>query len=901
MYSFEKPLAAVLLIAFTSLTACSDDASDNTDQTTDAAASDASVELDAQASDAATDDATDDAADSAATQSDVSDVSEDTQTASDTVQDVQSAEDVDDDTQTQSDATEDAEDPADVVQDASVVDDAASQDAAQGTGDAMADGQDPGDSAMSVDTLIAIDGGGADSATMPNPCDFSGASKWSFSALPSATIQVSDFTLSASAAAKIEVRHVSEPKRVLYQSPSTGGFLSASKTFLDVHEHQGSFDIKDKVKVTCSKARLLTQAVVGDNLALRGDFEDAEADCKGLTFEAHICQPISGHLQVHVVTNNSKFNRLTWHAGSAADERIYGMGEQFPHDSLNLKGRSIPVIAQEGGVGRGHLPISPAVNAVSKGSAGTEATTYFASPHFLTNNLTSLFVEDTVYAEFDFTPKDHIHMHVHNTTFTGRILHGKSPLELIERFTDFAGRMPTPPSWTGDGAIVALARPLTQSTAIVDDLLKNGVEIAGVWNQTWSGVAKTFIGEQVLWNWTENPYHHPGWKNYVGGLKTKGIRTLCYINSMLRDVTPAIAKVKKNLYAEAASKGYFVKNTKGDVYLLPVTAFDVGLIDLSLPAARTWLKTIIKEEMIKAAGCSGWMADFAEALPFDAVMSTGETGEQWHNRYPVAWAQVNREAVKEAGKDGEILVFHRSGHTKSLKHAIFFWQGDQLTTWDKYDGLVSALHGLINGGLSGISLNHSDIGGYTSLSKYNLGYKRESEQLKRWAEMSAFTALFRTHEGNQPGINAQVYTDKSAMQHFGRMSKVFKALASYRKTLFKDAESKGWPVVRHLALHYPGDAKAWTVDDQFLLGDQFLVAPIKNKCFTKPFCPYDKTLYLPKGEWTHLWSGKSYGSAFGSETVKIKAPIGEPAVFYPKGSAVGADLVSKLKAAGVMK
>ncbi|HAN31508.1 MAG TPA: hypothetical protein DCQ06_07910 [Myxococcales bacterium] len=210
-------------------------------------------------------------------------------------------------------------------------------------------------------------------------------------------------------------------------------------------------------------------------------------------------------------------------------------------------------------------------------------------------------------------------------------------------------------------------------------------------------------------------------------------------------------------------------------------------------------------------------------------------------------------------------------------------------------------YGLINGGLSGISLNHSDIGGYTSLSKYNLGYKRESEQLKRWAEMSAFTALFRTHEGNQPGINAQVYTDKSAMQHFGRMSKVFKALASYRKTLFKDAESKGWPVVRHLALHYPGDAKAWTVDDQFLLGDQFLVAPIKNKCFTKPFCPYDKTLYLPKGEWTHLWSGKSYGSAFGSETVKIKAPIGEPAVFYPKGSAVGADLVSKLKAAGVMK
>ena len=79
-----------------------------------------------------------------------------------------------------------------------------------------------------------------------------------------------------------------------------------------------------------------------------------------------------------------------------------------------------------------------------------------------------------------------------------------------------------------------------------------------------------------------------------------------------------------------------------------------------------------------------------------------------------------------------------------------FWEGDQLTTWDRYDGMTSALRGLINGGFSGLALNHSDTGGYTSLSRFGLGYSREAELLKRWGELSAFTSLLRTHEGNQP-------------------------------------------------------------------------------------------------------------------------------------------------------
>ena len=79
-----------------------------------------------------------------------------------------------------------------------------------------------------------------------------------------------------------------------------------------------------------------------------------------------------------------------------------------------------------------------------------------------------------------------------------------------------------------------------------------------------------------------------------------------------------------------------------------------------------------------------------------------------------------------------------------------------------------------------------------------------------------------------------------AMDHFARMSKVYKALAFYRRNLFQEAWPKGWPVVRHLMLHYPEDPKAHQVDDQFLLGSEILVAPIKNKCWTWPHCPYER-------------------------------------------------------------
>ncbi len=772
--------------------------------------------------------------------------------------------------------------PTDEPDDDTVGDDDTADDDDTGDDDTTGDDDDHGDD----------DTGDDDTDTPPDPCSFDGLAAVDLVD----SHAVGQFSVDISGEADLVVTHAGDPARAVFEGPAFGQWLHVGRADLLVTETQGSFSIEVDGGVECTALRLDTASAAVDtgDVRLEGGFDD----CPDATFVATLCEPDDGHLAISVTMDEPGYDLIRLHAASSAGEHIFGMGEQFPHDTLDLKGRTIPVLSQEGGVGRGHIPISTTVDLVSPGSGGSEESTYIAAPHYLTSEDRSLFLEDTEYAIFDFTGDDVISVSLFAPDLHGRVLYGDQPLDLIERYTAWAGRMPAPPAWASEGAIVALAGELDESLERIDDLVGAGAAVSAVWNQTWSGLSETYIGEQVLWNWVQDPNTHPDWAGWVADLDARGVRTLCYVNPMFVDVPQDHGPVSRNLFEEGEAAGYFVMDEHGDTLMLEVTAFEVGLLDLSNPQAFDWMKAVIADEMLAAAGCSGWMADFGEALPFDAHLASGEDAAAWHNHYPVQWARLNREVVEEAGVLGDVLFWNRSGHARTPSYALMVWEGDQLTTWDKYDGLTSALHGLIGGGFSGLSLNHSDIGGYTSLSYYGLGYSREEEQLLRWTEMAAFTALMRTHEGNQPGENAQVYDNDTTREHFSRMTRVYRALGFCREQLYTEAEDHGWPVVRHLAMHHPDDDTAWTIDDQFLLGEEILVAPIKNKCWTWPWCPYDKELYLPAGEWVHLWTGDVYGGASG-EWITVSADIGEPAVFYRADGTVGPQLVLELTAEGI--
>ena len=115
---------------------------------------------------------------------------------------------------------------------------------------------------------------------------------------------------------------------------------------------------------------------------------------------------------------------------------------------------------------------------------------------------------------------------------------------------------------------------------------------------------------------------------------------------------------------------------------------------------------------------------------------------------------------------------------------------------------------------------------------------------------------------------------------------VFAELASYRSELMEDAQTKGYPLVRHMYLEYPQDPQSLEAKFQWMLGPDLLVAPIVEK-YTS-----ERSVYLPAGSWVHLWTGEALEST--GMNITVHAPLREPPVFFKAGAQVGTDLVEGL-------
>ncbi len=120
------------------------------------------------------------------------------------------------------------------------------------------------------------------------------------------------------------------------------------------------------------------------------------------------------------------------------------------------------------------------------------------------------------------------------------------------------------------------------------------------------------------------------------------------------------------------------------------SSFDYGIVDLTNPTAVAWFKAVLRDQVL-GSGADGWMADFGEELPYDAHLFNGAPASTLHNWYPEAWARLNRVVVDESGRAKDLVFFMRSGYTKSPGLADLFWAGDQLVTWDAYDGIKTAV------------------------------------------------------------------------------------------------------------------------------------------------------------------------------------------------------------------
>ncbi|WP_457093500.1 alpha-glucosidase [Microvirga sp. P5_D2] len=626
-------------------------------------------------------------------------------------------------------------------------------------------------------------------------------------------------------------------------------FVGHGEARMDMY--RGNFDIEDYV---VERVPLAHAVVSGSEIA----------------FSAAAGQPVriilnlSGDGRNAVVAFHApdhSINRIWLRVEAEVGEHVWGGGEQMSY--FDMRGRHFPLWTSEPGVGRDKTTDITFKSDVTGKSGGDYWNTNYPQPTYLSSRRYAMHVETTAYSAFDFRRNGFHEIEVWAVPERIEITARPTFLSLVEAMSERFGRQPPLPEWVYGGAIIGL-KDGANSFERLNKFIAAGTKVSGLWCEDWVGLRHTSFGARLFWDWKANDDRYPDLRQRMTELEGRGIRFLGYVNPYLA--------VDGSLFPEADAKGYFATDADGKTALVDFGEFDCGVVDFSNPEAAEWFAERVIGQNMLDFGLSGWMADFGEYLPIDVHLANGVDAKLMHNAWPTMWAEVNARAVKSRGKTGETLFFMRAGFTGVQKHCPLLWGGDQSVDFTRHDGLVTVISGALSSGLLGNAYHHSDIGGYTSL----FGNVRTAELLMRWAEMGAFTAVMRTHEGNRPGDNLQIDQDEQVLSHFARMTQVYVHLVPYLKSLVAEASTHGLPVQRPLFLHFEDDARTYAIQDAYLYGSDLLVAPVWRAGKA------EWTTYLPRGaEWIHVWSGESFA---GGEEVIVQAPFGHPPVFYRAGS-----------------
>ncbi|KAJ5183955.1 hypothetical protein N7492_001571 [Penicillium capsulatum] len=696
-----------------------------------------------------------------------------------------------------------------------------------------------------------------------------------------------------------ETNHVlvTHGKQTIWDTVPGQPFLSASSGVDAVVGSSGNFNITqvDRSQCTNQEIHQVSQqkwpgTLNGNAAEIQGSLSgcgDATNDYSFVLFvPAAFPDRIAFHANVCPGTGADLATKLFLTYRSSSFEDFYGLGAQASFASL--KNQSVPIFSREQGVGRGDQPTTDLENEDSYFSGGDEFTTYAAVPQYISSKarVFHLSQESTAYTNFDFRQPRAVTVRYHALTVDGYFMQADSILDGITMLTEYTGRMPELPRWVDTGAVLGIQGGQDKVNRIVKQGLAQSCPIAAVWLQDWSGThsqsASYLTGlniSRLWWNWESDEKLYPTWTKFVQALRDDhNVRTLSYINPFLANVSTKPGGYRRDLFLEATRGGFMIQNstTNETSIVSSGPGIEAGIVDLTNSAARTWFKKVLADE-VWSANVSGYMADFGEYTPVtpDTRFANRSTDPFfYHNEYPRAWATLHHSLSKDIAAVNDSILFHRSSSMSANRHMNLYWAGDQDTTWGVNDGIKSAVTVMGHMGLSGYAHGHMEIGGYTTTWTNSGVVNRTAELLGRWGELTAVTsAVFRSHEGNVPQVNAQFYTNSSTYAYHAYNARMFRSLATYRRRILDtESKNKGWPLLRMPVIYHPDDDKAKQISyESFYLGADLYVAPVLDSGHNTV------NVYLPgQKEFTHVWTGRKYQ---GGQTVRVSAPYGKPAVF----------------------
>ncbi|MDE7414089.1 MAG: DUF5110 domain-containing protein [Muribaculaceae bacterium] len=655
-------------------------------------------------------------------------------------------------------------------------------------------------------------------------------------ALPLIAASAAAFTAPAPGSISTEGRNtlIATPKGTVVVTPITPDIFRISQipagvTDLDIPESQSAIltpqDFPVSSFATTKEFVVSTPSTVMRLNRLTGQISFESASGETLLTEA------SG------IDNSGKLKSVTF---TTPDASFYGAGERG--HSLKLNGDSLPMWNRPTyGYGKGDSRINQ-MN--------------ITMPVILSDNGIAILFDD--YNQADLTiGKDIRYASETSKPLSYYFINGDGSLGgAAANYANLTGRQDLPPFWTL-GYITSKYGYKSQNEAlgVIDSLKTAGYPVDGlVFDLYWYGV-ETDMG-RLEWNKEKFPDH----KAMLDSLNKMGVNTILihqpYINKK--------GAIDNYNILDAASM--LTKDADGKTNDVTTWVGDAGMFDISNPDTREWLWNRLKT--LTDDGLAGWWGDLGEpeVHPLTIVHKNGEKASEYHNVYGNEWSRLVYEGLRKDFPEMRPMLLMRGGTSGLQRYSVFPWSGDVGRSWE---GLQAQIPIMLNSGLSGLGYMSSDIGGFAVDPKH----PTNPELYVRWLQMGVFTPVLRTHAQAMP----EPY-------HYGAQQDILKKFIGmryqwlpYNYTLAYENAAKGLPLARPLNFRAENKDKKYSdVEDEYLWGDDVLVAPVMTAGARQ------RKVIFPAGEWID-WNNPTLKYK-GGTTATVKAPLSVLPLFVKAGS-----------------
>lgn len=534
------------------------------------------------------------------------------------------------------------------------------------------------------------------------------------------------------------------------------------------------------------------------------------------------------------------------------DEQFFGLGEKT--GTLNRRGKEYKMWNSD----------KPCYSV-------SEDPLYKSIPFFMSSYRYGIFLDNTYKTEFKFgTESDEYYsFEAPNGEFIYYFIFGKDYKEIQQQYITLTGKPIMPPKWAlGFAQCRGMYTKEDQALEIASEFRKRQIPCDIIYQDIgWTQGLQDF-------KWRKGNYKNP--KAMLETLKKQGFK-------MIVSQDPVISQVTKDQWAEADKLGYLVKDARtGKSYDMPWPwGGNCGVVDFTKPDVADWWGK--QQQQPIDDGISGFWTDMGEPAwsneeDLDRLNMKHHLGmhDEIHNVYGFTWDKVVKEQFDKRNPNKRVFQMTRAAYA-GLQRYTFGWTGDSGNGNDVLEGwgqMANQVTVGISAGLGGIPFWTTDISGYCGDIT---DYPAMAELYTRWMQFGVFNPLSRAHhEGDnaaEPWMFGEV-AEKNSKAAIELKYQLFPYLYSYSRI----AHDTGLPIIRGLFMEYPNDEEASKIDDQFLFGEELLVAPVLKKGERV------KRIYLPEGEWIDFNDKKTV--YLGGQTIAYRAPLSVIPIFVKKGSII---------------